>query len=113
MARDICKAIYRKLAIEGIVFTPGLFRTLKACYYRTALDMIDHYHNDAVMSGLSLDRHAEAGIVELFARILIAAGDEYMAGGAEPPFSPAWSRVTSALPNAYEMLRDATEADNA
>ncbi|MEM7473381.1 MAG: glycosyl transferase [Planctomycetota bacterium] len=112
MARDICKALYRKLAIEGIVFTPGLFRTLKACYYRTALDMIDHYCNDAVMSGLSVDRHKEAGIVELFGRILIAAGDEFLAGGAEPPFSPSWSRVTSALPEAYEMILDATHADN-
>ncbi|MFK7735442.1 MAG: glycosyl transferase [Pirellulaceae bacterium] len=109
MARDICKAIYRKLAIEGTVFTPGLFRTLKACYYRTALDMIDHYHNDAVMSGLCLDRHKETEIVELFGKILIAAGDEYMAGGAEPPFSPSWSRVTSALPEVYAMIRDAAD----
>jgi glucosyl-3-phosphoglycerate synthase len=107
MARDICKAIYRKLAIEGTVFTPGLFRTLKACYYRTALDMIDHYHNDAVMSGLCLDRHKETEIVELFGKILIAAGDEYMSGGAETPFSPSWSRVTSALPDVYSMIRDA------
>lgn len=112
MARDICKALYRKLAIEGIVFTPGLFRTLKACYYRTALDMIDHYFNDAVMSGLSLDRHKETEIVELFGKILIAAGDEYLAGAAEPPFSPSWSRVTSALPEVYSMILDATNADN-
>lgn len=113
MARDICKALYRKLAIEGIVFTPGLFRTLKACYYRTALDMIDHYYNDAVMSGLSLDRHKESATVEMFSKILISSGDEYFDGAAEPPFSPNWARVTSALPDVYDMILDATHADNA
>lgn len=113
MARDICKALYRKLAIEGIVFTPGFFRTLKACYYRTALDMIDHYHNDAVMSGLSLDRHRESETVELFGKILMAAGQEFLSGAAEPPFSPNWARVTSALPEVYDMIGDAARADNA
>lgn len=112
MARDICKAIYRKLAVEGIVFTPGLFRTLKACYYRTALDMIDHYHNDAVMSGLSLDRHTEAITVELFGKIVISAGEDFLQGSAESPFSPSWSRVTSALPEVYDLIAQATEADN-
>ena len=112
MARDICKAIYRKLAVEGIVFTPGLFRTLKACYYRTALDMIDHYHNDAVMSGLTLDRHTEAATVELFGKIVISAGEDFLQGSAESPFSPSWSRVTSALPEVYDLIAQATEADN-
>ena len=112
MARDICKAIYRKLAVEGIVFTPGLFRTLKASYYRTALDMIDHYHNDAVMSGLSLDRHTEAATVELFGMIVISAGEDFLQGSAESPFSPSWSRVTSALPEVYTLIAQATEADN-
>ncbi len=113
MANDICKALYRKLAIEGVVFSPGLFRTLKACYYRTALDMIEHYHNDAVMSGLTLDRHQEAATVELFGSIVMSAGDDFLKGSAEAPFSPSWSRVTSALPNVYDLIADATAADNA
>ncbi len=113
MANDICKALYRKLAIEGVIFSTGLFRTLKACYYRTALDMIQHYHNDAVMSGLSLDRHQEAATVELFGQIVISAGTEFLEGAAEPPFSPSWSRVSSALPSVFESLLDATQKDNA
>jgi glucosyl-3-phosphoglycerate synthase len=113
MANDICKALYRKLAVDGIVFSPGLFRTLKACYYRTALDMIEHYYNDAVMSGLTLDRHNEAKTVELFGDIVSSAGEEFLRGSTEPPFVPSWSRVTSALPNVYDMILDATSADNA
>lgn len=112
MASDICKALYRKLAIEGTVFTSGLFRTLKACYYRTALDMIEHYYNDAIMSGLTLDRHQEAATVELFGQIIISAGDDFLKGSAETPFSPSWSRVTSALPDVYDLIMDATNADN-
>lgn len=112
MANDICKALYRKLAIEGTVFDGGLFRTLKACYYRTALDMIEHYYNDAVMSGLSLDRHQEAATVELFGQIIISAGDDFINGSAETPFIPNWSRVTSAVPDVYDLIMGATEADN-
>ena len=74
--------------------------------------MIDHYYNDAVMSGLSLDRHKESETVELFGQILISAGEEYLEGAAEPPFSPNWARVTSALPEVYDLIKDAALADN-
>ena len=97
----------------GVVFSAGLFRTLKACYYRTALDMIEHYYNDAVMSGLSLDRHQEAATVEMFGQIVISAGMDFLNAAGEPPFSPSWSRVTSALPTVFEQLADAARADNA
>tara|TARA_R110002073_G_scaffold318641_4_gene492837 strand:+ start:628 stop:1839 length:1212 start_codon:yes stop_codon:yes gene_type:complete len=113
MANDICKAFIRKLAVEGIVISNSMLRTLKACYYRTALDVVDHYHNDAVMSGLNMDRHREEATVELFSRVLVAAGDEFLNRPDESPFIPNWSRVTSALPDIYDMLLGAVEADNA
>ncbi|EMI19035.1 glycosyltransferase involved in cell wall biogenesis [Rhodopirellula maiorica SM1] len=113
MANDICKAFIRKLAVEGIVISGSMLRTLKACYYRTALDVVDHYHNDAVMSGLNLDRHREEATVELFSRVLVAAGDDFLNRPDESPFIHNWSRVTSALPDIYEMLLGAVEADNA
>ncbi|GEM_PF-3439357 len=55
MALDVCKALFRKLAVEGSVASSDMLRTLKACYYRTALGLVDHCNNDAVMSGLVLD----------------------------------------------------------
>ncbi len=113
MATDICKAFIRKLAVEGIDISSSMLRTLKACYYRTALDVVDHYHNDAVMSGLNLDRHREEATVELFSRIILAAGDEFLNRPDESPFIPNWSRVTSALPDIYEQILGAVEADNA
>ena len=113
MATDICKAFIRKLAVEGIVISNSMLRTLKACYYRTALDVVDHYHNDAVMSGLDLDRHQEEATVELFSRVIVAAGDEFLNRPDESPFIHNWSRVTSALPDIYDQILGAVEADNA
>lgn len=36
MSIDISKALFRKLATDGVVFTQETFRTIKATYYRTA-----------------------------------------------------------------------------
>lgn len=113
MANDICKAFIRKLAVEGIEISSSMLRTLKACYYRTALDVVDHYHNDAVMSGLNLDRHQEEATVELFSRVIVAAGDEFLNRPDESPFIHNWSRVTSAVPDIYDQILGAVEADNA
>lgn len=113
MAHDICKALFRKMAVEGVVFSDDLLRTLKACYYRTALDVVDHYNNDAVMSGLNLDRHQEETTVELFSRVLISAGDEFLNRPDESPFIHNWSRVLSAVPDVFDRILGAVEADNA
>ena len=59
MSADICKAVFRKMAIEGEVFSKGVFRSLKAAYLREALDLIERYQSDAVTNGLNLDRDAD------------------------------------------------------
>lgn len=112
MSIDIAKAMYRKLAIDGAVFSPETFRTIKATYYRRALDLVDRYHDDAVFNGLTLDRHAEEATVELFTQSIIEAGDEFLSNPMETPFIPSWSRVQSAYPEVLEELREAVEADN-
>lgn len=111
MSGDICKALIRKLAVNGTVFSPELIRTLKACYYRTALDMLDHYYSDAVMAGLRLDRHEESQTIELFAQNLIHAGEDFLANPNASPFIPSWSRVISAFPNILSSLTDAVDGD--
>ncbi len=74
MATDISKAIFRKLATTGVVFSTETFRTIKATYYRVALDFVESYHNDAVINGLELDIHEEEKAVELFAENIMKAG---------------------------------------
>jgi glucosyl-3-phosphoglycerate synthase len=113
MAMDICKTLFRKLAVEGIVISPNMLRSLKACYYRTALDVADHYSNDAMMNGLELDRHREETTIELFSRIVFSAGDEFLSHPDASPFTHNWSRVHSALPDVFEQIVGAVQEDNA
>ena len=55
MSIDIIKTLIRKLATQGYTFNTETFRSIKATYYRSALDMVDIYKNDAQMNGLSFD----------------------------------------------------------
>jgi glucosyl-3-phosphoglycerate synthase len=111
MSQEIAKAIYRKLATEGVVLSDGFFRTLKATYFRTALDMLGQYAQDAAINGLSLDCHAEEQAVETFAQGVILAGDTFLANPLEVPFIPNWNRVMSAIPDFGERLVAAVAAD--
>jgi len=111
MSTDICKAIFRKLAADGTVFTPNVFRTLKATYYRCALDLLEAYYNDAKMNGLSIDRHTEERSIELFAENIMRAGQVFLDNPHETPFIPTWNRVHSADPSFIADLTAAAKAD--
>jgi glucosyl-3-phosphoglycerate synthase len=45
MSTDICKAVFRKLATNGLVFHHETFRTLKATCLRIALDLFPFIPN--------------------------------------------------------------------
>ena len=112
MSIDITKALFRKLATQGTTFNSETFRTIKATYYRIALDFIETYHNDAVMNGLTLDIHAEEEAVEMFAHNIIKAGEVFLTNPMEKPFIPSWSRVSSAMPDVFDRLVEAVEQDH-
>lgn len=113
MSIDISKAFFRKLAAEGVVFSQESFRTVKASYIRIALDLIESYHNDAIMNGLTLDVHKEESAVELFAQNIINAGNHFLSVPMEKPFIPSWNRVSSAFPEILEEITLAVDADMA
>lgn len=113
MSIDITKALFRKLATDGVVFGGGIFRTIKATYYRTALDMVEMYHHDAIMNGLYTDRHQEEEAVELFAANIIEAGQVFAESPHDSPFIPSWSRVQSAEPDLLRHMLEAVAADKA
>lgn len=112
MSLDIAKALYRKLATQGVSFSSEDFRTLKATYYRLALDLIEAYDHDATMNGLSLDRHCEEQAVELFASNLLEAGNLFLDNPRERPFIPSWNRVQAAVPDILARMHEAVELDN-
>ena len=111
MSIDISKAIFRKLATTGIVFSQETFRTIKATYYRLALDFVDIYKSDAEINGLKLDLHSEEKAVELFALNLMKAGNHFLENPTERPFIPSWNRVNSAIPGLVGELLVSVEAD--
>jgi glucosyl-3-phosphoglycerate synthase len=113
MSTDICKAIFRKLAADGTVFTPNVFRTLKATYYRSALDLLDSYCSDAKMNGMTIDRHSEERSIELFAENIMRAGQVFLEKPHETPFIPTWNRVHAADPNFLADMNAAAMADDA
>ena len=111
MSIDISKAIFRKLATNGIVFSQETFRTIKATYYRVALDFVDIYKTDAEINGLKLDLHSEEKAVELFALNLMKAGNHFLENPTERPFIPSWNRVNSAFPGLVGELLVSVDAD--
>lgn len=111
MSIDICKSIYRKLATDGTVLTEETFRSLKATYYRSALDLLEDYYHDARMNGLSVDRHQEERSVEMFAENIVEAGRVYLENPAETPFIPTWNRVHAADPDLMRDRKLAAELD--
>jgi len=111
MSMDISKAFFRKLAANGEVFTPEKIRTIKASYYRIALDLIQMYADDATMNGLTLDRHTEELSIELFSKNIMLAGDEFFEKPMETPFMPSWNRVVSAIPDIFMDLKNSVDDD--
>lgn len=112
MSQDIAKSLYRKLAVRGHTFSKSTLRTIRAKYYRTALDQLEAYAFDAEMNGLTLDLHSEEQVIELFATNILEAGKAFVESPSEIPFMPNWNRVASAYPNILENIYDAVEQDN-
>ena len=112
MSIDITKAFFRKLATQGHTFSTETFRSIKATYFRIALDYVETYRHDALMNGLSLDIHNEEAAVEMFAKNIMNAGQTFLENPMETPFIPTWNRVISAEPTILSELKEAVEQDN-
>jgi len=112
MCVDICKSIFRTLASEGIVFSDGFFKTLFATYARTAQDHLKRYEDDASINGLRFDRHEESLSVETFTKGIKTAAEVIMKDPLGVPLISSWDRVTAALPDILDRIREAVEEDN-
>ena len=113
MTVDIAKTLYRTLSAEGVVLSGGTFRTLQSQYVRSAEDMITRYHADAMINGLTYDRHAEEEAAQAFARGLRLAAESYLADPLGQPLIPNWNRIVAAMPDIFKRLNEAIENDNA
>ncbi len=112
MSVDIAKSLFRTLAAEQVTFDTGRMQTLWIRYLRTAEDTINRYHADAMINGLTFDRHEEETAVETFTRGLKLATEEFFGDPLGLPLIPNWNRITSALPGFLGELCEAVDADN-
>jgi len=112
MCIDISKSIFRTLASEGTIFSDGYFKTLIATYVKTAQDMLKRYEDDAAVNGLVFDRHEESLAVETFTQGIRSASEIIMNDPLGVPLISSWDRVTSALPEILDTVKNAVEADN-
>ncbi|MCG6967858.1 MAG: hypothetical protein LJE59_15270 [Chromatiaceae bacterium] len=111
MSVEIAKSLYRKLATEGVTLSSENFRSIKAAYYRIALDATEQYFYDAKINGLQYDRHQEECSIEAFAQSIIAAGDTFLSNPMESPFIPNWNRVHDAFPDICQQMLSAVAAE--
>lgn len=111
MSSDIANSLFRKMATQGTVFSAETIRTIKATYYRIALDLVDSYHSDASINGIKYDRHKEGQAVELFSENILNAGTRFIEDSMSTPFMPSWKRVIAAVPDIYHQLLEAVDAD--
>jgi len=112
MSTDIAKNLFRNLASEGIDLSESLLKTLKATYIRIAQETITKYHDDAAINGLDFDRHEEGVAVETFTKGIELASKAFLEDPLSIPLIPNWSRVTSAIPEFLERLKNAVDDDN-
>lgn len=111
MAIDIAKAIFRNLALEGVQFSLGFFKTLSNIYLKIAQETVIRYENDAAINGLDFDRHEESLCVEAFADGIKRAGEIFWQNPSASPLIPNWHRVTAAVPDIFDRLLEAVKQD--
>ena len=112
MAIDIAKAVFRRMAAEGIRLDAGLFDTLLISYLRQAEDALRFYAADAAINGLRFPRHEEESAVATFVRSIRTAATAFQEDPLALPLIPTWNRLQSALPAFFEELLEAVALDN-
>ncbi len=112
MAIDIMRAIFRRLAGDGIKLDHGLFETLQVAYTRHAADAMRAYAADATMNGLAYHHSQEETAVATFARGIAQAAAAHLGNPLFSPLIPDWNQVESALPGFLADLRRTVAEDS-
>ena len=69
------------------------------------------YEDDAAINGPPFDRHQELLAVRAFTNAIRLAADECLRNPFGIPLISNWNRVTSAIPDFFDLLKDAVDRD--
>ncbi|MEW6691403.1 MAG: glycosyl transferase [Pseudomonadota bacterium] len=111
MTVEIGRTLFCRLAAEGVVLSEASLRSIKEAYYWTAVGMLGQFRADATFNGLVLDLQAEEKLIELFARSIITAWQEFLANPGELAQIPHWARVRDVLPEVGSLLQACVHGD--
>lgn len=89
----------------------AVFKTLTIRYLRVTQNAVKQYEDDAAINGLPFNRHQEMLAVRAFTNALRLATDEYLHHPLGIPLISNWNRVTSAIPDFFETLKEAVDQD--
>lgn len=106
MANDILLTLLRNLTeIKGIQISKDFLISLGVLYRRHAQDLVRQYHAESMFNKINYNRHLEETTVDLFAKIIVTSGAEYL---NEPTGTqiPDWLRVLSAIPTIRKDLKE-------
>ncbi len=112
MSVDIAKTLFRTLASDGMILSEPSLKTLRATYLQIAQETIKKYENVAAINGLKFDRHGERTAVEAFLKGLQLASETFVKDPLGVPMISSWSQVAAAVPDVFERILDAVEADH-
>ena len=111
MVVDIAKFYFNYLISHGSCLDDDFVKMIQQTYYQNALRFVNIYADDAETNRLLYDRHEEEFTVRYFRDFLWEAWKVSQIAHGES-LIPAWNRVFYTLPDIYNQLVEAVEADN-
>jgi glucosyl-3-phosphoglycerate synthase len=112
MAGDIFHSLLRVLIEEDYIQVSRPFLlSLRVLYQKHAQDHIRKYHADALVNGITYDRHLEETMMEQFGNALMAAGTDFMMNPVGARL-PDWLRTISARNSIQEELLEIVQDQN-
>jgi glucosyl-3-phosphoglycerate synthase len=112
MVVDIAKFYLTYMRSHGIPLDDAFVDMILHTYYQTALKYIRKYSYDADVNDLQFDLYEEESAAGHFRGFLWDAWMQSK-GPQEAKLIPSWNRVAYSMPEIYDHLMDAVEADNA
>ena len=108
----ISKFYLNYMRSHGVALDDAFVEMIRRTYYQNAQKFLNSYADDSETNCLAYDRYEEEITVRYF-RDFISTAWSQCKNQQQSTLIPSWNRVVQGLPDIYDKLLDAVEADNA